>query len=106
MSSLISNKRRAFILFCLAHITISFNLAAIAAVIPSMSRDLGLADVQVARIIPHYLWAYGLGALIYAPLTRYVSIKHLLIGALAVFSLSSLSCGVTKSLNVLLIANF
>ncbi len=101
-----SPKRRAFILLCIAHVTISFNLAAIAAVIPSMGRDLGFPDVQVARIIPHYLWAYGLGALIYAPLTRYASVKSLLIASISVFSLTSFYCGITKSLDVLLIANF
>jgi predicted MFS family arabinose efflux permease len=101
-----SPKRRAFILLCLAHVTISFNLAAIAAVIPSMSRQLGFPDVDVARIIPHYLWAYGIGALIYAPLTRWVSIKDLLVASITVFSLTSFYCGITKSLDVLLIANF
>jgi MFS transporter, DHA1 family, inner membrane transport protein len=101
-----SPKRRAFLLLCLAHVTISFNLAAIAAAIPSISRELGFPDVEVARIIPHYLWAYGLGALIYAPLTRRFSIKSLLIASLTVFSLTSFYCGITRSLDVLLIANF
>lgn len=94
-----------FLILCLSQITISFNLAAVAAVIPSISRELGLSDLKVAHIIPHYLWAYGLGALIYAPLTRWFSIKRLLIAALLVFSITSLYCGITKSLNVLLIAN-
>lgn len=105
MNSFLSNKRSIFILLCLAQITISFNLAAVAAAIPSISRELGFSDVAVAKIIPHYLWAYGLGALIYAPLTRWFSVKRLLIVSLLVFSLSSLYCGITKSLNVLLIAN-
>ena len=105
-NSLLSNKRQVFLLLCLAQITISFNLAAVAAVIPSISRELGFSDVAVARIIPHYLWAYGLGALMYAPLMRWFSVKRLLAVSLLVFSLSSLYCGITKSLNVLLFANF
>ena len=105
ISLLNKDERSIFLIFCLAQITISFNLAAVAAVIPSISRDLGLPDWQVARIIPHYLWAYGLGALIYAPLTRIFSVKQLLASALFVFSLTSLYCGVTQSLSVLLIAN-
>lgn len=97
---------KVFFILCLAQITISFNLAAVAAVIPSISRDLGLSDAAVAQIIPHYLWAYGLGALIYAPLTRWFSVKHLLIVSMIVFGITSLYCGITKSLSVLLMANF
>ena len=99
------DKRSIFIILCLSQITISFNLAAVAAAIPSISRELGFPDVEIARIIPHYLWAYGLGALIYAPLTRWFSVKRLLAVALSVFSVTSLYCGITKSLDVLLIAN-
>ena len=99
------DNRSLFIILCLSQITISFNLAAVAAVIPSISRELNFPDVQVARIIPHYLWAYGLGALMYAPLTRRFSINKILASALFVFSLTSLYCGLTQSLNVLLIAN-
>lgn len=96
---------KVFVILCLAQVTISFNLAAIAAVIPSISRELGFSDVAVARIIPHYLWAYGLGALIYAPLTRWFSVKCLLMISMIVFGITSLYCGITKSLSVLLIAN-
>lgn len=103
--SLNREERSIFLILCLAQITISFNLAAVAAVIPSISRELLLPDWQVARIVPHYLWAYGLGALIYAPLTRWFSIRRLLAVALLVFSLTSLYCGITQSLSVLLIAN-
>jgi predicted MFS family arabinose efflux permease len=38
-------------------------------------------------------------------LTRWLSVKRLLAATLLVFSLTSLYCGITKSLNVLLIAN-
>lgn len=100
------DKRSIFLILCLAQITISFNLAAIAAAIPSISRELGFPDVDVARIIPSYLWAYGLGALIYAPLTQWFSTKRLLVCALLIFSVTSLFCGITKSLNSLLIVNF
>lgn len=99
------DKRSIFIILCLSQVTISFNLAAVAAAIPSISRELGFPDVEIARIIPHYLWAYGMGALIYAPLTRWFSIQRLLAVALSVFSVTSLYCGITKSLDVLLFAN-
>jgi MFS family permease len=67
-------------------VTISFNVAAIAAVIPAMSLDLGLADLLVAKIIPFYMIPYGIGALIYAPLTRYVSYKVILGCSMALYS--------------------
>lgn len=96
---------RVFLILCLAQITISFNLAAVAAVIPSISRELGFSDVEVARIIPYYLWSYGLGALLYAPLTRWFSVKHLLTASMIVFGATSLYCGLTRSLDGLLWAN-
>lgn len=100
-----SQERPIFIILCLAQITISFNLAAIAAVIPSISRELGFSDVEVARIIPHYLWSYGLGALIYAPLTRWFSVKRLLKTSIFIFGATSLYCGLTRSLDGLMMAN-
>ncbi len=96
---------KVFFILCLAQITISFNLAAVAAVVPSISRELGFSDIEVARIIPHYLCSYGLGALIYAPLTRWFSVKGLLMVSMFVFGASSLYCGLTRSLDGLLLAN-
>jgi len=85
-------------------ITISFNVAAIAAVIPVISIDLGLPDFQVARIIPYYLMPYGIGALIYAPLTRFVTYRTVMAGSMALFAVTCFVCGSAHSLGAILMA--
>ena len=47
---------------------------------------------------------YGLGALLYAPLTRYLTYRFVLIAAMAVYAVASLIIGLSDSLNHLLIA--
>lgn len=85
--------------------TINFNLAAVAAVIPTISTDFGLPYIQGARIITHYLIPYGFGALLYAPLTRVLSYRNTLAISLAVYAAASLYCGLSRNLNDLLIGN-
>lgn len=85
-------------------ITISFNVAAIAAVIPVISIDLGLPDFQVSRIIPYYLMPYGIGALIYAPLTRFVTYRVVMVVSMVLFAVTCFVCGSVQSLEYFLIA--
>ena len=54
-----SDKKIIFVLLCLGCVTISFNVAAIAAAIPAISSDLSLPALAVARIIPFYMIPYG-----------------------------------------------
>jgi len=77
---------------CLNCFTISFNVAAIEAAIPSIAVDLNLPIFLVSRIIPAYLIPYGLGALIYAPLAKFVSFRLLMVLTMAVFAVSNFAC--------------
>lgn len=97
-----SSKRFIFILLCLQCVIISFNVAAIAAVLPAMSRDLAISDILVSKIIPFYMIPYGLGALIYAPLVRKFSSRKLMILSMGVYAVSSVLCAVVPSLNQIL----
>ncbi len=97
-------RKTIYFLICLGNITISFNIAAIAAAIPSMSRDLQLPDLLVSKIIPYYLIPYGIGALIYAPLTRYLSYRSVLALVMGGYAISSFICGLSQSLNYILFA--
>lgn len=81
---------------------ISFNTAAIAAVIPSISYQLYLPTSNVARIIPFYMIPYGLGALIYAPLVKIFRPKPIKIFSLSFFTIFCLFCGSAYSLNIIL----
>lgn len=86
------SKKTVFLLLCLANIAISFNFAALAAVIPTISQDLRLTDFMVSQILPFYMIPYGIGALFYAPLARRVTYKWILIGCLIIYALSNLVC--------------
>lgn len=88
----VSPKHFVFGLLCLNCFTISFNVAAIEAAIPSIAADLHLPPFSVANIIPAYLIPYGLGALIYAPLARYVNFRMLIVYSMGIFAVSNFLC--------------
>lgn len=93
-----SEKKLIYFFICCNCITISFNIGAIAAVIPAISRDLNLSALEVSRIISFYMIPYGIGALIYAPLTRFFSYKLLLSLPIGLYSLAALFCASITSL--------
>ncbi|VAX34938.1 Cysteine desulfurase [hydrothermal vent metagenome] len=99
-----SHRKIIYILICLGNITISFNIAAITAAVPAISLDLHQPDFLVSKIISYYLIPYGIGALIYAPLTRYISYRSVLSFVMAGYAVSSFVCGMGQSLNALLMA--
>ncbi|MCX5682046.1 MAG: MFS transporter [Candidatus Omnitrophica bacterium] len=88
----INSRKIVFGLLCLNCFTISFNVAAIEAAIPSIAADLNLQAFAVAKGIPAYPIPYGLGALIYAPLARYISFRMLLVYSMALFAVSNFLC--------------
>lgn len=91
-----------YTLICLGCVTISFNVAAITAAIPVMSRDLGLSSIVVSKVIPYYMIPYGIGALIYAPLTKFFSYRRIISLAMAVFSASCFVCAKADAIGFLL----
>lgn len=97
-----SDKKIVFALLCLGNITISFNTGAVAAAIPMISQDLGVADFVAANVVPAYMIPYGLGALLYAHLSRVVSYRRILVSAMMVYAVMSLICGMSHSLQIIL----
>ena len=95
-----------FIIFltCLGNIAISFNVGAVAAAIPLIAADFQSTDFTVSQIVPYYMIPYGLGALLYAPLTRFFSYRAILIAAMVVFVIFSLISGISQSLTTILAA--
>ncbi len=97
----IDNKRLVFFLLCLQGVVISFNISSIAALIPSISYSLCIPDFLVGEIIPFYMIPYGLGALIYAPLVKVVKPKTIMVFSFILFTIFSVVCGATSSLEQL-----
>ena len=98
------NKKFIIFLVCLGNIAISFNTGAVAAAIPLIAADFHTTDFVVARIVPYYMIPYGLGALLYAPLTRFFAYRAILIAAMAVFAVFSLIAGMSQSLTTIFLA--
>lgn len=69
--------------------------------IPSISYSLRIPDFLAAEIIPYYMIPYGLGALIYAPLVKAVKPKIIMLFSFIVFTIFSMVCGATSSLEQL-----
>ena len=69
-----------------------------------ISDDLNLPDFCVARIVPFYMIPYGVGALIYAYLTRYFTYRRVLISAMSVYAGFCLWTAVSTQLGFMLIA--
>lgn len=96
-----SEKNFVYFLLCCGCVTIHFNIAALAAVIPSMASDFSLPYFQVAQINSYYLIPYGLGALLYAPLTRYFSYKSVYVCAMGFYAIASFWCARAATLEQL-----
>ncbi len=88
-------------MLCLQGIVISFNISSVAALIPAISSALHLPDFLVAEIIPYYMIPYGLGALLYAPLVKKVKPRTIMLFSFALYSVFSVVCGATTSLQQL-----
>jgi len=97
-----NSKKFLYFIICFGCLTISFNVAAVAAIVPVISEALSLSDLLVAKIIPFYLIPYGIGALIYAPLTRFVSYRWVYFGTMILFALSCFVCASATQLNSIL----
>ena len=93
-----------FFLLCLANIAVSFNFAALAAIVPIMSDDLGLPVISVSRILHYYMIPYGLGALLYPPLVRRFNFKTILAGCLLTYAVSNFLCVIFSYLPLILAA--
>ena len=99
-----SSKRIIIWLLCLGNIAISFNIGAVAAAIPLIAQDFHLGDLIVANIVVFYMIPYGVGALLYAPLSRVVTYKRILAGASFAYSVFAFITAVSPTLDRMLVA--
>ncbi len=98
------DKKAVFSLFCLANVTISFNFAALAAVVPLMSQGLHESENVVSQLSAYYMIPYGLGALLYAPLARRINVKWILTLTMAVYGILNFVCAANPSITIILVA--
>lgn len=88
--------------FCAASVLISFNISALTAVIPAVSRSLNVSANDAAGLLPFYMIPYGLCALFYAPLASRFSIRALMIACALLYALGNLICYCSDDLSIML----
>lgn len=104
MSSLDSHHKLIIALLCLSNIAITFNIGAVSAAIPLIGKDLGVSDFELAKIVSFYMIPYGIGALLYAPLSRFLKYRVILAGAMAAYVIFSVICALSQNLSTILLA--
>jgi len=90
-------KTEAFFIYCRGML-LSFNVAATAALIPSIALSLHRDPLLVGRMIWLYMIPYGVFALFYVPLSRVISMRIVVAGSFLLFSLANLSVGLSHNL--------
>ncbi|MDD4939926.1 MAG: MFS transporter [Candidatus Omnitrophica bacterium] len=99
-------KKATFIILCLEGAILSFNVAASAALIPSISKEFATPQFITARIVWLYMLPYGLAALFYGPMARAIDAKKLEFFCLALFSIANFLAGISRDITALFIARF
>jgi len=90
--------RTSFIIFCMMFFAVSFGVAAMAALIPSIATYFGVANSYALKLTWLYMLPYGIIALIWSPLTRIVKIKNLFLFASFGFFLAALFFSLSQSI--------
>ena len=81
--------KRLFAILALLFLTLSFSVSATAAMLATIAQYFNRDPLLVGKLVWAYMLPYGLGALLWGPLTRKFSTKRILLAALFLFSLSS-----------------
>ena len=99
-------RKVTFWILCLEGAILSFNVAAAAALIPSIASDFVLSQFVVGKIVWLYMLPYGLAAFFYGPLVRAFDARRVELVCIFLFSLANLMAGLSGNITVLFIARF
>lgn len=99
-------KKLTFIILCLEGAVLSFNVAAAAALVPSIAQEFGVEQFLAGQIVWLYMLPYGMAALIYGPLVRVFDAKKIEIVCLVLFSLANMLAALSQNISALFLARF
>lgn len=99
-------KKSVFLILCLEGAILSFNVAASAALVPSIARDFNVAQFYAGKIIWLYMLPYGVAALFYGPLARVFCAKKIELICLFLFSLANLAAAFSQNIHQLFVSRF
>jgi len=89
--------KKSFYLFCAAFLATSFGVATIAPLVPSIANEFAVNPLYMAHLSWWYMLPYGIGALIWAPLTRVVTVRTIFNFTAVAFSLAELFFSFAKT---------
>ncbi|UCG34778.1 MAG: MFS transporter [Candidatus Omnitrophota bacterium] len=98
--------KKSLFIFGLTFFTVSFGVAAMAALIPSIAAHFGAEQVYAARLIWLYMLPYGVFALFWSPLTRLMQVKKIIIFTTLGFCFSSLLFSLSKTIHQAFVFRF
>ncbi len=99
-------KKTTFSILCLEGAVLSFNVAAAAALIPSIAAEFALSQFIVGKIVWLYMIPYGLAAFLYGPLVRAYDARKVELVCMFLFFLANLFAGLSQNITQLFIARF
>lgn len=99
-------RKTTFSILCLEGAVLSFNVAASAALIPSIAKDFALSQFVTGKIIWLYMLPYGLAAFFYGPLVRSFDARRVELVCIMLFSLANLLAGLSQDITTLFAARF
>mgnify|MGYP001570898737 CR=1 FL=1 len=99
-------KKITFSILCLEGAVLSFNVAAAAALIPSIATEFALSQFVVGKIVWLYMLPYGLAAFFYGPLVRAFDARRVELVCIFLFSLANLMAGLAQNITILFMARF
>lgn len=98
--------KRTFFLLCLEGALLSFNVAASAALVPSIAAAFDVSQFVAGKIVWVYMLPYGVAALLYGPLIRAVDARRVELICIFLFSLANLLAGLSKDIPMLFAGRF
>lgn len=93
-------------MLCLEGAILSFNVAASAALIPSIAISFSIPSFIAGRAIWLYMLPYGVAALFYGPLARIFVVRKIELFCLFLFSVSNLFAGLSRNIHTFFVARF
>lgn len=99
-------KKSTFFLLCLEGAVLSFNVAATAAIVPSVAVSFALPQFYAGKIVWLYMIPYGIAALIYGPLVRVLDARKVELGCMFVFSAANIMAALAVNIHELFVARF
>jgi EmrB/QacA subfamily drug resistance transporter len=96
----------ALVVLCVGMLMIVLDTTVVNVALPSIQEDLGFSNSGLAWVVNAYLIAFGGLLLLAGRLGDLISRRGIFLAGLAVFTASSIACGVSTSQGMLVVARF